>query len=209
MHYYDKEVVCALLDMGGCIRLMRDVLIDYSAGRTIQTLRSVLPVSERKLLGLMPAANTAAGIMGVKAITVFPDNFQRGLPSHQGVVLLFDLDTGMLKALLDGVFTPGEAVPSGGDGLLRKFAHFAEFGALGLLLGWLFGMLGKKRLPAFALGVAAACIDETIQIFVPGRSPGIRDVCIDSCGAAAGMLLLFLGHAYWKRRFTRNNFRRK
>ena len=209
MHYYEKEVVCALLDMGGCIRLMRDVLIDYSAGRTIQTLRSVLPVSERKLLGLMPAANTAAGIMGVKAITVFPDNFQRGLPSHQGVVLLFDADTGMLKALLDGVFTPGEAVPSGGDGLLRKCAHFAEFGALGLLLGWLFGMLGKKRLPAFALGVAAACIDETIQAFIPGRSPGIRDVCIDSCGAAAGMLLLFLGHAYWKRRFTRNNFRRK
>ena len=58
--------------------------------------------------------------------------------------------SGTLKALLDGVFTPGEAVPSG-DGLLRKFAHFAEFGALGLLLGWLFGMLGKKQLPAFAL----------------------------------------------------------
>lgn len=113
--------------------------------------------------------------------------------------------SGTLKALLDGVFTPGEAVPSGGDGLLRKCAHFAEFGALGLLLGWLFGMLGKKRLSAFTLGVAAACIDETIQVFVPGRSPGIRDVCIDSCGAAAGMLLLFLGHAYWKRRFTRKN----
>ena len=116
--------------------------------------------------------------------------------------------SGTLKVFLDGLFNPGEATLSG-DGLLRKFAHFAEFGALGLLLGWLFGMLGKKRLPAFALGVAAACIDETIQIFVPGRSPGIRDVCIDSCGAAAGMLLLFLGHAYWKRRFTRNNFRRK
>lgn len=52
--------------------------------------------------------------------------------------------SGTLKALLDGVFTPGEAVPSGGDGLLRKFAHFAEFGALGLLLGWLFRMLGKS-----------------------------------------------------------------
>lgn len=52
--------------------------------------------------------------------------------------------SGTLKALLDGVFTPGEAVPSGGDGLLRKCAHFAEFGALGLLLGWLFGMLGKS-----------------------------------------------------------------
>lgn len=127
MHYYEKEVVCALLDMGGCIRLMRDVLIDYSAGRTIQTLRSVLPVSERKLLGLMPAANTAAGIMGVKAITVFPDNFQRGLPSHQGVVLLFDLDTGMLKALLDGDAITGvrtAAVSAAAtDALARKDAH--------------------------------------------------------------------------------------
>ena len=117
--------------------------------------------------------------------------------------------SGTLKALLDGLFTPGEGAPSGGDGLLRKFAHFAEFGALGLWLGWLFGMLEKKPLPAFALGVAAASIDETIQIFVPGRGPGIRDVCIDSCGVAAGMLLLFLGHAYWKRRSTRKNFRRK
>ena len=62
--------------------------------------------------------------------------------------------SGSLKAFLDGLFSPGEAAPSG-DGLLRKCAHFAEFGALGLLLGWLFGMLGKKRLPAFALGVAA------------------------------------------------------
>ena len=110
--------------------------------------------------------------------------------------------SGTLKALLDGLFTPGEATPSG-DGLLRKFAHFAEFGALGLLLGWLFGMLGKKQLPAFALGVVAACIDETIQIFVPGRGPGIRDVCIDSCGVAVGMLLLYLGYAYKKRRSTR------
>ena len=38
--------------------------------------------------------------------------------------------SGSLKAFLDGLFPPGEAVPSGGDGLLRKCAHFAEFGAL-------------------------------------------------------------------------------
>ena len=116
--------------------------------------------------------------------------------------------SGTLKVFLDGLFAPGEATPSG-DGLLRKFAHFAEFGTLGLLLGWLFGMLGKRPLPAFTLGVAAACIDETIQIFVPGRGPGIRDVCIDSCGVAAGMLLLYLGYACGKRRSTRKNFRRK
>ena len=97
--------------------------------------------------------------------------------------------SGTLKALLDGVFTPGEAVPSGGDGLLRKCAHFAEFGALGLLLGWLFGMLGKKRLTAFALGVAAACIDETIQIYSPGRGSSLLDVWIDFSGITLGVLV--------------------
>ena len=118
--------------------------------------------------------------------------------------------SGALKAFLDGLFSPGGGSPSAsGDGLLRKFAHFAEFGALGFLLGWLFGMLGKKWPVPFLLGVAAACVDETIQIFVPGRGPGIRDVCIDSCGVAAGMLLLVFGHACLREESTRKNFRRK
>ena len=118
--------------------------------------------------------------------------------------------SGALKAFLDGLLPRGgDSTVSSGDGLLRKLAHFAEFGALGLLLFWLFGMLGKRWPAPFALGVAAACVDETIQIFVPGRGPGIRDVCIDGCGVAAGMLLLFLGHACLRKRSTRNNFRRK
>ena len=112
--------------------------------------------------------------------------------------------SGSLKAFLDGLFPPGEAAPSG-DGLLRKFAHFVEFGALGLLLGWLFGMLGKRPVWPFTLGVAAACLDETIQFFVPGRSPGVPDVCIDSCGAAFGMLLLYLGHSYFKKKRTNHS----
>ena len=117
--------------------------------------------------------------------------------------------SGALKEFLDGLLPHGEGGASSGDGLLRKFAHFAEFGMLGLCLGWLFGMLGKKWPAPFLLGTAAACVDETIQIFVPGRGPGIRDVCIDSCGVAAGMLLLHLGHAYFRKRSTRKNFRRK
>ena len=99
------------------------------------------------------------------------------------------------------------------DHLVRKLAHFTEFAVLGALLLLLTAAAFRVRLQSvvnclFFLTLAALT-DETIQIFVPGRGPGIRDVCIDSCGAVAGMLLLFLGHAYWKRRFTRNNFRRK
>ena len=36
-----------------------------------------------------------------------------------------------------------------GDGVLRKIAHFTEFASLGLLLGWLFGMLQKRKIYPF------------------------------------------------------------
>lgn len=87
-----------------------------------------------------------------------------------------------------------------GNGILRKFAHFTEFAALGMTLGWLFGMLQKKKPVPFLWGVLAACIDETIQAFVPERAPGLRDVLIDSCGVLAGMLLLHFGHTYLKKK---------
>ena len=77
---------------------------------------------------------------------------------------------------------------------LRKLAHFTEFTALGLCLTWLFGMLQKGRLPAVAWGVAAACVDESIQLFVPDRGPGLRDVGIDTCGVLTGMILLSIGY---------------
>ena len=104
-----------------------------------------------------------------------------------------------VKALLETLL-PGDSAGSSGSGLLRKAAHFTEFAALGMALGWLHGMLQKGRLRPIALGITAACIDETIQCFVPGRGPGIRDVAIDSCGVLAGMALLYLGHTYFEKR---------
>ena len=95
---------------------------------------------------------------------------------------------------------PGGAKEELGGGRLRKLAHFTEFTALGLLLGWLFGMLKKKQAWPMLCGISAACMDETIQRFVPGRGPSIKDVCIDSCGVLTGLILLYLGHTYLKRK---------
>ncbi len=44
----------------------------------------------------------AGEAIGIKLVTVFPDNPGRGLPSVQGVVLLFDGLTGEVVALIDG-----------------------------------------------------------------------------------------------------------
>lgn len=99
-----------------------------------------------------------------------------------------------VKELLTGLFSGGGST-AGGSGLLRKIAHFTEFAALGMCLCWLTGMLGRSRIWALAAGCLAGCVDETIQVFVPDRGPGILDVCIDTAGAAAGILLLLFGHA--------------
>ena len=50
----------------------------------------------------MPGYLKKSGVLGTKIITVFPDNHRHGLPSHQGVVLLFDSNNGALKAVVDG-----------------------------------------------------------------------------------------------------------
>ena len=83
-----------------------------------------------------------------------------------------------------------------GHGLLRKLAHMTEFCCLGIWFAWLMHMLRQKKWQAAVLalggGLLAACIDECIQIFVPGRGPGIKDVAIDMLGVTVGVALLTL-----------------
>ena len=72
--------------------------------------------------------------------------------------------------------------------VLRKIAHFAVFFALGFALCFFIGSFNKapKTRVAAALisGFVFAVIDESHQIFVSGRGPGLSDVCIDFAGIA-------------------------
>ena len=105
--------------------------------------------------------------------------------------------SGWVHKLIQSLF-PGDAEPGQGHGLLRKLAHFSEFCALGMLLSWLFAMLKEKKwafvLPSLVCGCLAACVDETIQRFVPDRGPSVKDVGIDSAGVILGISLLCLGY---------------
>jgi ornithine cyclodeaminase len=61
------------------------------------------PGSADATLLLMPAWTRGSGShLGIKLVTVFPDNGKRGLPSIYGQYLLLDGNTGMPVALLDG-----------------------------------------------------------------------------------------------------------
>lgn len=77
--------------------------------------------------------------------------------------------------------------------LVRKAAHFTEYMVLGILVSH--AMLSaapwqKKRLLVAAIVlVLVPSIDETIQLFVPGRCGAVTDVMIDCSGATCGVLL--------------------
>ena len=87
--------------------------------------------------------------------------------------------------------------------LVRKAAHFTEFACLGMLLCWRFGMAGEKRNHLWSMpllcGMAAATVDETVQMFTPDRGPSLTDVWIDTGGVAAGIIFLLLGYHLKKR----------
>ena len=85
--------------------------------------------------------------------------------------------------------------------VLRKAAHFSEFALLGLLAGRMGRLCAGKPLWGLAgLGLAAGCIDETIQLFTPGRASSMVDVWIDTAGFAAGLSLVIIVYHYKKRK---------
>jgi VanZ family protein len=71
------------------------------------------------------------------------------------------------------------------DLLLRKLAHFVEFGILGALL-----LRALRDVPAAVLlGAAYAATDEVHQLFVSGRQGSPLDWLIDVAGILAGVAL--------------------
>jgi VanZ family protein len=66
-------------------------------------------------------------------------------------------------------------------GLIRKTAHFTNYGILFWLL--IRGPMVGRPYAALALCVAYAFLDEGHQIFVPGRTASLYDVALDSSGA--------------------------
>ncbi len=81
--------------------------------------------------------------------------------------------------------------------VLRKLAHISEYGLLGVLWAtelWLGAHTQKGRGAVIRLGfcMLTAFLDETIQLFIPGRSGEVRDIWIDTWGALLGILVVCL-----------------
>lgn len=99
----DAEAVHALLDYPSLIAALREMFRDGAEvpQRHHHTIASAAPEECPGTLLLMPAWR-AGEALGVKIVTVFPDNARRALPSVYGTYLLLDAATGAPVAVLDG-----------------------------------------------------------------------------------------------------------
>ena len=94
----DEDAVRRHLSMRDLIPAVERALVDLSAGRAVQPLRTVIPVADhRGFLGVMPAW---AGALGAKLVTFFPDN--RDVHTHHAIVVLFRPETGEPLVIMDG-----------------------------------------------------------------------------------------------------------
>ena len=100
MLYLDEQRVRQHLRMDELIPAMEKALIDFSAGKVNQPVRSGITVDPPGgFFFMMPAL--AEGL-GVKIVTFYPSNENRGIPTHMATIFLVDPETGAPLAVMDG-----------------------------------------------------------------------------------------------------------
>ena len=98
---FDEEQVRHHLRMEDLIPAMEKALIDFSAGKVTQPVRSVITVDPPGgFFGMMPAL-TPEGL-GIKIVTFYATNAERGIPTHMATIFLVDPETGAPLAVMDG-----------------------------------------------------------------------------------------------------------
>jgi ornithine cyclodeaminase/alanine dehydrogenase-like protein (mu-crystallin family) len=99
--FLDEEQVRALLSYEELIPAIRQALMDFSAGRVHQPLRTIVPVAAHGgWFGVMPAVY--GSVMGAKMVTFYPGNANAQKHTHMAIIQLFRSDTGEPLATMDG-----------------------------------------------------------------------------------------------------------
>jgi thiomorpholine-carboxylate dehydrogenase len=99
--YISEAEIRQVLHFQDLIPAMEQALIDFSAGRVRQPVRSIVPVPEHAgFMGVMPAVY--GDIMGTKLVNFYPENTKYEIPTHLALIATFRATTGEPLAVLDG-----------------------------------------------------------------------------------------------------------
>lgn len=79
---------------------------------------------------------------------------------------------------------------------IRKTAHFSLYFFMSMLIYIVFALWKKRFFISGVISVSICCVyamlDEFHQSFVPGRTPLVKDVIIDTSGAILGTVFCFM-----------------
>lgn len=126
-----------VLSMRDCVQADKDALSIYSAGGSVVPLRVNLDVPEHEGQSLyMPGYAAQANALGVKIVSVYPRNIEKGLNSVPATMVLVNSETGEVCSIMDGScltrMRTGAVSGAATDILARKDAcTFALFGTGG------------------------------------------------------------------------------
>ena len=132
----NPQAVVDCLPMGPCIELMRQAFIQVSEGRTAQPIRAMVRNRDQTgVMGWMPGYVDDPKRLGFKKLTIFPGAAALGIKSHQGLVLLFEAETGKMLAACDAAEITGirtaAASAAATDALARQDAKTLSIFGLG------------------------------------------------------------------------------
>lgn len=142
--YLSREDVERLLDVDAMLDALANALIAFSSGITIVPPRTAVRVPEAGLLGSMPGYIPGVALE-VKLVSVFPGNHHRSLPSHQGLIALFDESDGTPLAVMDGTYIT--AIRTGGTAAVAAGALARHDAKVLAILGA--GVQGSSHLETF------------------------------------------------------------
>jgi ornithine cyclodeaminase len=99
VRFYSAEEVHSALSLPA----LADAIAEAFRAGTSAPLRHAHAISATDTLLLMPAWNAGkAGVIGVKLVTVLPNNRARGLSTVNALYVLFDRESGEPRAVIDG-----------------------------------------------------------------------------------------------------------
>ena len=99
--FLNEDQVRDVLSYDVLIPAIRRALVDFSAGRVVQPVRTVIPVAAHNgWFAVMPAVY--GGVMGAKMVTFYPGNVALKKHTHMAMIQLFRSDTGEPLAVMDG-----------------------------------------------------------------------------------------------------------
>ncbi len=126
-----------VLSMSDCVQADKDALSIYSGGGSVVPLRVNLDVPAHEGQSLyMPGYAAEANALGVKIVSVYPRNIEKGLTSVPATMVLVNSETGEVCSIMDGAcltrMRTGAVSGAATDVLARKDACvFALFGTGG------------------------------------------------------------------------------